>query len=275
MITINKIKKYSFLIWTLIIILILSFIAVGICIFLAFQDDYQDKYIFDQNDTTLMYTVLKGSVSGKEFTLSENQVNTYINDEIVGQSNDIKNLRIYFNNGITEIYSKVSYMNHDFVLYSKADIFLDTMNNNFNIKLYDAKIGKLPINDFILKNIISANIRQTENVSVKDGIILIRSSYDFNIDSFILTLTFKEFTVGDKIINCRTNSLASDALDVLIDALQTSEGREKLKHLFKVTFSPESIIEFGLDNIHKIIPKINDIKDNISDIKDNIISRFS
>lgn len=275
MITINKIKKYSFLIWTLIIILILSFIAVGICIFLAFQDDYQDKYIFDRNDTTLMYTALKGSVSGKEFTLSENQVNTYINDEIVGQSNDIKNLRIYFNNGITEIYSKVSYMNHDFVLYSKADIFLDTMNNNFNINLYDAKIGKLPINDFILKNIISANIRQTENASVKDGIILIRSSYNFNIDSFILTLTFKEFTVGDKIINCRTNSLASDALDVLIDALQTSEGREKLKHLFKVTFSPESIIEFGLDNIHKIIPKINDIKDNISDIKDNIISRFS
>ena len=118
-----------------------------------------------------MYTALKGTVSGKEFTLTEAQVNTYLNDEIVEKSNDIKNLRIYFNNGITEIYSKISYMEHDVVLYAKADISLDTTNNAFNIRLYDARIGKLPVNDFILKSIISANIQQTENVSVKDGII--------------------------------------------------------------------------------------------------------
>ena len=264
---------------TLLIIIIISLITVGIFIFLALQDDSQDKYLPDTRDDTLMYTTLKGTVSGKEFTLTEAQVNTYLNDEIVEKSNDIKNLRIYFNNGITEIYSKISYMEHDVVLYAKADISLDTTNNDFNIRLYDARIGKLPVNDFILKSIISANIQQTENVSVKDGIILISSSYDFNIDSFILTLTFREFTIGNKIMTCQTNSLASDAIDVLIDALKTSEGREKLKHLFKVTFSPESIIEFGLDNINKLIPKvtdkINDIKDNIIDIKDDLISRFS
>ncbi len=259
----------------MIIIIMLLLITVGICFFLALQDDNGDKYTFDGNDTTLMYTALKGAVSGKEFTLDEIQVNTYLNDEIVQKNDNIKNLRIYFNNSVTEIYSKISYMNHDITLYSKADISLDTINNTFNIKLYDAKIGKLPINHFILEYIISANIHPTDNVSVNHGIIYIRSSYDFNIDSFILNITFKEFSVGHKIITCKTNSLASDALDVLINALKTSDGREKLKHLFKVTFSPESIIEFGLDKIHEIIPKINDIKDNIADIKDDIISRFS
>ena len=199
-------------------------------------------------------------------------VNTYINNEIVEKSdNNIKNLRVYFDNGIVEVYAKVNYMNHDFGLYAKAQISLDTVAKKFSVRLYNAKLGRLPVPDFILKDTLEKNIPTTDNVSVKDGIIYINSSYDFNIDAFTLNLSFQEFAVGNKIVVSRTNSLAQDALDTLKKALQTSEGREKLKNLFHFSFSENSLIDLGLDKIKDVIPDLRDLED----IKDKIIDKFS
>ena len=273
----NKRRKHGFrtgvfLLWLFIILLILSAITAGICIFLAFQDDYKNKYSFYQSDDSLMYTALKGAVSGENFRLTETQVNTYINNEIVEKSdNNIKNLRVYFDNGIVEVYAKVNYMNHDFGLYAKAQISLDTVAKKFSVRLYNAKLGRLPVPDFILKDTLEKNIPTTDNVSVKDGIIYINSSYDFNIDAFTLNLSFQEFAVGNKIVVSRTNSLAQDALDTLKKALQTSEGREKLKNLFHFSFSENSLIDLGLDKIKDVIPDLRDLED----IKDKIIDKFS
>ena len=273
----NKRRKHGFrtgvfLLWLFIILLILSAITAGICIFLAFQDDYKNKYVFYQSDDSLMYTALKGAVSGENFRLTETQVNTYINNEIVEKSdNNIKNLRVYFDNGIVEVYAKVNYMNHDFGLYAKAQISLDTVAKKFSVRLYNAKLGRLPVPDFILKDTLEKNIPTTDNVSVKDGIIYINSSYDFNIDAFTLNLSFQEFAVGNKIVVSRTNSLAQDALDTLKKALQTSEGREKLKNLFHFSFSENSLIDLGLDKIKDVIPDLRDLED----IKDKIIDKFS
>ena len=273
----NKRRKHGFrtgvfLLWLFIILLILSAITAGICVFLAFQDDYKNKYVFYQSDDSLMYTALKGAVSGENFRLTETQVNTYINNEIVEKSdNNIKNLRVYFDNGIVEVYAKVNYMNHDFGLYAKAQISLDTVAKKFSVRLYNAKLGRLPVPDFILKDTLEKNIPTTDNVSVKDGIIYINSSYDFNIDAFTLNLSFQEFAVGNKIVVSRTNSLAQDALDTLKKALQTSEGREKLKNLFHFSFSENSLIDLGLDKIKDVIPDLRDLED----IKDKIIDKFS
>lgn len=273
----NKRRKHGFrtgvfLLWLFIILLVLSAITAGICIFLAFQDDYKDKYSFYQNDNSLMYTALKGAVFGEDFRLNETQVNTYINDEIVEKSdNNIKNLRVYFENGTAEIYARINYMNNDFGLCAKANISLDTVSKTFAVRLYNAKLGRLPIPDFILKDTLEKNIPQTENVSVKDGIIYVSSSYDFNIDSFTLNLTFQKFAVGDKIVMCRTNSLAQDAVDTLTQALKTPEGREKLANLFNFAFSDESLADLGLDRIKNAIPDLRDL----DDIKDKIIDRFT
>ena len=273
----NKRRKHGFrtgvfLLWLFIILLILSAITAGICVFLAFQDDYKNKYSFYQSDDSLMYTALKGAVSGENFRLTETQVNTYINNEIVEKSdNNIKNLRVYFDNGIVEVYAKVNYMNHDFGLYAKAQISLDTVAKKFSVRLYNAKLGRLPVPDFILKDTLEKNIPTTDNVSVKDGIIYINSSYNFNIDAFTLNLSFQEFAVGNKIVVSRTNSLAQDALDTLKKALQTSEGREKLKNLFHFSFSENSLIDLGLDKIKDVIPDLRDLED----IKDKIIDKFS
>ncbi len=273
----NKRRKHGFrtgifLLWLFIVLLILSAIAAAVCTFLAFQDDYKNKYVFYQSDDSLMYTALKGAVSGENFRLTETQVNTYINNEIVEKSdNNIKNLRVYFDNGIVEVYAKVNYMNHDFGLYAKAQISLDTVAKKFSVRLYNAKLGRLPVPDFILKDTLEKNIPTTDNVSVKDGIIYINSSYDFNIDAFTLNLSFQEFAVGNKIVVSRTNSLAQDALDTLKKALQTSEGREKLKNLFHFSFSENSLIDLGLDKIKDVIPDLRDLED----IKDKIIDKFS
>ena len=272
----NKRRKHGFrtgvfLLWLFIILLILSLITAGICIFLAFQDDYKNKYSFYQSDDTLLYTALKGAAFGENFKLTETQVNTYINKEIVAKSDNIKNLRIYFNNGTAEIYGRISYMNNDFGITAKANISLDTVAKIFAVRLYGAKLGRLSIPEFVLKDTLEKNIPQTENVSVKDGIIYVKSSYDFHINSFTLNLSFQKFAVGDNIVMCQTNSLAQDALDVLKQALKTPEGREQLKNLFHFTFSDDSLVDLGLDKIKDAIPDLRDLEE----IKDKIINRFS
>ena len=263
----NKRRKHGFrtgvfLLWLFIILLTLSAITAGICIFLACQDDYKNKYSFYQSDNSLMYTALKGAVFGEDFKLTETQVNTYINNEIIEKSG---------NDSITEVYAKVNYMNNDFGLYAKAQISLDTVSKKFSIHLYNAKLGRLPIPDFILKDTLEKNIAQTDNTSVKDGIIYINSSYDFNIDTFTLNLSFQKFAIGDKIVMCRTNNLAQDALDTLQKALKTPEGRQQLQHLFNFDFSEDSLADLGLDKLKDAIPDLRDLED----IKDKIIDKFS
>lgn len=267
----NKSKKHgSFIPKLILTILILSLIAAGICIFLAVQNDNEDKYTSYQKDDTLLYTALKSAVFGQEFQLSENQINTYINDLLIPQNKNMKNCVVFFNDGIAEIYAKVTYMNNDFGLYAKADISLDTASNSFAVRLDDAKLGRLPIPDNILKTILEQNIPSDETISVKDGIIYITSSYNFNINDFILNLTFEKFDIGDHTVTCRTNSLAKNALDVLKQALMTPEGREKLKNLFHFDFSEKSIVEFGLDKLKDALSGLNDIKDRIIDKLSNV-----
>ena len=267
----SKTKKTgSPLLKLLFILLTLCIIAAGICIFLASQNDNEDKYNSYQSDETLLYTALKGAVFGEDFQLSENQVNTFINNELFPKNNSIKNSVVFFNNGIAEVYAKVTYMNHDFGLSAKADISLDTASDTFAVHLYDAKLGRLPIPDFILKSILQKNIPQNETIFPKDDIVYITSSYDFNIEDFILNLTFQRFDIGDHAVICRTNSLAENALDVLKQALMTPEGREKLKNLFHFDFSEKSIIEFGLDKLKNALSGLNDIKDRIIDKFSNI-----
>lgn len=274
----NKRRKHGFrtgvfLLWTFLVLLVIAGIALGICIHLALQDDYKNKYSFYQSDETLMYTALKGAVFGEAFSLTETQVNTYVNNEIVKNSNNnIKNLRIYLkNNNMAEIYARINYMNHDFALYSKARLSLDTVSNTISVHLYDAKLGNLSVPDFILKDTINKNVVQTDNVSVKDGIIYVRSSFNFDISSFILNLTFQKFAIGENTVICQTNSLAEDALSVLTAALKTAEGRQRLSELFKSNFTIEDIKNFKLDGLEKLIPDLRDLED----IKDKIISRFS
>ena len=182
----NKRRKHGFrtgvfLLWLFIILLILSAITAGICIFLAFQDDYKNKYSFYQSDDSLMYTALKGAVFGEDFKLTETQVNTYINNEIIEKSgNDsIKNLRVYFENGIAEVYAKVNYMNNEFGLYAKAQISLDTVSKKFSIHLYNAKLGRLPIPDFILKDTLEKNMLARDIKTMGDALILKKILHDY------------------------------------------------------------------------------------------------
>lgn len=267
----NQRKKRGrlIIIWTLVILLIVSAATAGTCLYLACQDDYQSQYSVSQDDNTLMYTALKGAIFGEAFTLTEAQVNTYLYDEIVNQSDShIQKFHVYFQNDIAEIYAKVHYLNLDLGFYSKAKLSLDTVKNVVSVQLYDAKLGRLPISESVLKNIVSQNIKESNIVSVRDGVIDVKSSYDFNINSFTLNLTFQNLTVEDGSITCQTNSLAGDALHALADALKTPEGREKLKELFHVAFSAESLSDLGLDRLDRFISGLNDIKDKI-------ISRFS
>ncbi len=267
----NKRKKHGLRIAIcFLVLLVIIGTAFGICTHLALQDNNRDLYSYETDDT-LLYTALKGAVLGEAFSLTENQVNTYINDEILqNNQNNIKNLRLFFHNDFTEIYSRIRYLNHDFALSAKALLTLDTVSNTVAVQLYDAKLGELTIPDFILKNIIDQCVSQTDNVSVKNGLVYVRSSFDFDINSFILNLTFQKFSIGDGSVTCQTNSLAKEALSALAEALKTSEGRQRLGELFHAAFSLDDLKRFQLDKIEDLLPDRNDLRE----IKDHILSRF-
>ena len=62
------------------ILLIVAAAFCGICVYLVFQDNIQNQYMLTETSDTFMSTLLKGAVFGKQFEMSETEINSYIND---------------------------------------------------------------------------------------------------------------------------------------------------------------------------------------------------
>ena len=81
------------------VILTASVGFAGVCAALAFTDNYKDKYTLYETDDSFLDIVLKNAITGREFILTEAQINTYLNKTVCMNTENgerkIKNLRLY------------------------------------------------------------------------------------------------------------------------------------------------------------------------------------
>lgn len=207
------------------------------CITLAFQDDYKDKYTLSETDDTFILTMLKASVFGEDFQITEAQFNTYINKKLCSESNEadncIENIAVYFHEDApAELYAKIKLYGYDFGFYSKVSFALDTSNNILTATLSDAKLGNLDIPDNILSKALSKALESKSNINVDGTSVSLKSSYEYKIKNYTILMVLEELTPREGYANCRTNSLSQEAINALKDYIKSDEGKKELAEFF-------------------------------------------
>ncbi|MGN1457245.1 MAG: hypothetical protein ACI4XP_04725 [Acutalibacteraceae bacterium] len=218
------------------------------CLTLIFKDDYSDKYMLDKTDDTLITDVFTAALFGSDFDVTEDQLNTYADQNYCStdpeKSNAIEHIRIYFHKDQpSEIYAKIRLYSYELAFYTKAEFSFQDSNNILSVKFSNAKLGELPVPDFILSSVL-AKISENQNIiSVSGTTISVKATYNYDIaDDYTLTVSLMKFVPQEKYVNCRTNSLTDEALNLLKKYLTSNEGKKYLKELFDTNIDLGNII---------------------------------
>ena len=208
--------------------------SAAVCTVLAVTDNNKDKYTLSETDDTFLMSALKGAVWGEDFDVSETQINTYLNDKLCDEENGVlKNVRLYFHDDDdTEIYARIHYMNSDFSAYAKAQIQLDRNSGTAVVRLYSARLGELPIPDFVLQMVTEHIAKDNKYVRYSNGVLNVKTEYFYDFDTFTITLRLEKFQPRDGHLICKTNSLSYELVAALKDYCLSEEGQHMLKEIF-------------------------------------------
>lgn len=231
----HRAARAVFLIFLLLLTLLLG--AAALCAGLALTDNNQDKYTITERDTSFSDDVLKGALFGKEFTLSEKQLNTYAEllfcRENDSRSSYLKNIRLYFHDeDNTEIYARLHFWDHDFSLYARASIEQQAFSGEAAVKLHDVKIGELPLPDLIVDSVLKRVASDKEYVRYQDGTIYVQTKFEYDLGNSHFTVRLKKLTPGEGYVTCRTNSLSVEALKAIYSYLESDDGKELSRKIF-------------------------------------------
>lgn len=221
-------------IFSVLFIVILVMAALTVCAALALKDN-KDKYTLAKTDDSFLDTALKNALTGSEFHITEDQLNTYLNNKYCSDTdeNSLKNIRIYFHSDDDiELYAGIRHWNHDFSLYAKAKTELNPVTGIASVQIYNAKIGELSIPDFILNKIITNFADNQKYVTFENNILYIQTLYQYEFETFTITLNLEKFEPKDGGVNCKTNSLTIEALKALKDYLFSEKGQAMCKRIF-------------------------------------------
>lgn len=233
-------KKKKILRITLIIAAVILTASVGfagVCAALAFTDNYKDKYTLYETDDSFLDIVLKNAITGREFILTEAQINTYLNKTVCMNTENgerkIKNLRLYFHSeSDTELYARINFMGHDCGLYSRISVILDPITGIAAVRFYDTKLGELSVPDKVRDNILSDAAEENKLMTFQDGVLYVKTMYVYEFKNFSLKLNLEKFEPTDSGVRCRTNSLTLEALKAVKDYFLSDDGQALCKKLF-------------------------------------------
>lgn len=220
------------------VLLIALIIWLLCCLTLIFKDDYSDKYMLDKTDDTLITDVFTAALFGSDFDVTEEQLNTYANENYCStdpdKTNSLEHIRIYFHKDEpSEIYAKIRLYSYELAFYTKAEFSFNDSDNILSVKFSSAKLGELSVPDFILSNILSKISENQKIISVSGTTVSIKATYNYDIaDDYTVTVSLMKFVPQEKCVSCRTNSLTDEALNLLKKYLTSKEGREELKKIF-------------------------------------------
>lgn len=244
-----KKKKGRIIGAVLVVVLIAAVIVLCRCLSLAFTDNIKDKYTLTEKADTFLETVLKGAVSGDDFELSEEELNSYINDKYcTPYSKDrsgLDHIRFYFHdNEPSEMYAHIYTRGYRFAVHSKVTFSINSATNIVTAKLFDAYIGELNISDNILSYILSKVFDDKDNIYLNGTTIGIAAKYAYEIKSMNIELCLTGFNPEEGVIICRTNNLTGEALKAVGEYITSDEGKEALSNLYnKVKDKVISIFE--------------------------------
>ncbi len=224
-------SKHVSLFGVLFIFFLISIIIVGAVLFTqAKTDNISNLYTAPRSENTFLKTILKGSLFGKDFTVSEQEFNEYINQHYCNDSSDRKgadHLRIFFHSDEpSEIYAHAYIFGTDFAMSANADFEFDSGSSVLSVKLSNAKIGELHVPDQILSLVLSSMFDDRENLSVSGTTVSALCSYSFDLKNTSFNVRLCSFVPSEGVISCRTNSLTAEALRAAAEYLMSDDGKQ-------------------------------------------------
>lgn len=255
-------KKKRFLALKIIIaavgfLVLLAVTFFTVCYSLAIQDNIEDKYTMTETDDSFMMTVLGNAIVGREFNVSEVELNTYINKKFCGEDQLLRKVRLYFHKDKPiEIYGRIHNWNRDFAVSACAETSLDSENGVVAVKISDAKLGELRIHDIVLHTILKDLADKNDYVTFSGDTLYVQSDYSYEFDDLKFSLKLEKFEPKDGIIRCKTNSVSQDAVKSLREYWLSGKAKGKLKDLFNKIFEEflDDIKEKASEFIERIIP---------------------
>lgn len=222
----NKHILLKSIIITLISLIVMAIIFVSICVILAFQDPYRDKYSTTDTvkiDADLVADIAEAAVFGKEYTAEDQEVNSYIIKTLgSADSSKLKNLAIYFHSdNKAEIYGRtnlsIPQLNYsgDFGIYCQAEFYLNSDDKTLQVTLSNAKLGMLPIDDSILGDIIAMSFK--DKVKCEKNIIYLPVSLETTVEGIDLKVSLEEFIPNEGSVILKSNKVLTDTLDSASD----------------------------------------------------------
>lgn len=222
----NKHILLKSIIITLISLIVMALIFCTVCIILALQDPYKDKY--STTDTVeinadLVADIAEAAVFGKDYTAVDQEVNSYIRKGVDSKDNSkLKDLAVYFHSdGKADIYGRVnlniSQLNYsgDFGIYCEAAFNLDNSNKVLEVTLSNTKLGMLPIPDSILSDILIKTFQ--DKIKCEKNVIQLPVSLETTVEGVDLKVSLEEFIPNEGSVTIKSNKILADTLDSATD----------------------------------------------------------
>ncbi len=212
-------------------------IALCVCRSLILTDNIQNRYTLTKKEDSFYKTILIGAAAGNEFTLSEAELNTYINKKYCtpfknGKSG-VENLMIYLSKDKpAKLFARI--YTHDEYIAVRSDVYfsIDSETSVVTAELHSAYAGEFKISDRILSKILYSVFKDNEKVTVDGTSLSVKAKYTYEIKSVDFDIYLTEFEADDGELKCRTNSLTKEVLYCVIDYLTSEEGKRELGELY-------------------------------------------
>lgn len=230
--TYKKKKRRKIILLAIIIPLALIITGACICTALVLTDSIQSEYTLKEETNTFYIDLLKGAVLGKEFDLSENEVNTFLNKKYcTSQGDGLYNVMVDLNKDEpSKVFAKVRIHGTDIAVRADLTVYSDGQHQIVT-ELHNAYAGELKIPDLILAHILRKVFSSSDRISADGTRLTIKAEYTYEFTSTSISLYLTEISADDGILHCRTNSLTAEALHAAIDYLTSEEGQEAVSSL--------------------------------------------
>lgn len=204
----------------------MALIFCTICVILAMQDPYKDKYSTKDTveiNANLVADIAEAAVFGKDYTANDQEVNSYIRKSVDSKSDSkIKDLAVYFHDDSkADIYGRVNLsipqLNYsgDFGIYCEAKFNLDKSQKVLEVTLSNTKLGMLPIPDSILGDILSKTF--AGKIKCEKNVMQLPVSLETTVEGVDLNVSLEEFTPKEGSVTLKSNKILADTLDSASD----------------------------------------------------------
>ena len=205
----------------------------GVCLTLMSQDNISAMYTMTEEDDSFLGMLLKGAITGKEFDLTETQVNTYLNKTFCAEDKPMKKIRVYFHkNEPVEIYAKVYQFGADRAMYAKAELEILPEMGKTAVRISDVKLGELHVHGHVVDNMLRNFAKSTPLAEFSNGVLYIKTEYSYEGKNFSLSLRLEKLEPSDRTITCKTNSFSNEVIYAIKDYLVSDDGQEFFKSIF-------------------------------------------